>query len=327
MIENELRPKVNEFEIQGTNFSDYQSPLFIAWQLNSICNLECLHCCEEAGEIMPNELNREEVMDFCQQIVDLNIPYVAISGGEPMMHPDFFKICEFFRSNGISLKVETNGLFINKEVAARFGKLGFRSVQISVDGASQDTFEKMRIKGNFKKVIEACKFLVEAGVNTEIVFVPTKFNIHETGKLIDMSYDMGIYGFYTGKIMQIGRAGQNWDILCPCEKEYEEFFKVLTEKEKQYAGKMKVYYYPYDVIEELKYRLDKPSASLLVIPNGKTKLIGPLPFICGDLRKSKLSRIWNDYQKAWKNDEVISFTKQVIENPELLKEANKWREL
>ena len=99
---------------------------------------------------------------------------------------------------------------------------------------------------------------------------------------------MGIYGFYTGKIMRIGRAAQNWDILCPTDKEYEKFFEVLKEKQAQYDGKMKVYYYPYDVIKELKYRLEYPSASLLVIPNGKVKMIGPLPFICGDLRKQSL---------------------------------------
>lgn len=327
MIENELRPQLTEGQIEGSSFLDFDSPLFIAWQLNSVCNLDCLHCCEEAGHRMPDELNREQVFDFCQQIVDLKVPYVAISGGEPMMHPDFFKICEFFRSNAVSLKVETNGSFINPQAADRFAKLGFRSVQISVDGASPESFEKLRIKGDWNKAINACKYLVEAGVNTEIVFVPTKFNIHETADLIDMAYNMGIYGFYTGKIMRIGRAGQNWDILCPSDEEYSKFFEVLKQKEVQYAGKMKVYYYPYDVIEELKYRLEYPSTSLLIIPNGKAKLIGPLPFICGDLRKNSLSEIWQKYKQAWKNPEVISFTKEVINNPELLKEANKWQEL
>ena len=325
MIENELRPSLTVEQVRGTSFNDFQSPLFMAWQLNSVCNLECLHCCEEAGHSMPDELNSKEVMDFCKQIVDLKIPYVAISGGEPMLHPDFFKICEFFRRNSISLKVETNGLFIDEKVAKRFAELGFRSVQISVDGATPATFEKLRIKGNLQKVLDACNRLVKAGVNTEIVFVPTKFNIHETAQLIDLAHDMGIYGFYTGKIMRIGRAGQNWDILCPSDAEYEKFFQVLKEKEVKYAGKMKVYYYPYDVIEELKYRLEHPSTSLLVIPNGKAKLVGPLPFICGDLRQDTLLEIWQKYKEAWKSPKVIDFTKKVIADPELLKEANKWQ--
>ncbi len=90
---------------------------------------------------------------------------------------------------------------------------------------------------------------------------------------------------------------------------------------------MKIYHYPYDVIEELKYRLEKPSASLLVIPNGKVKLIGPLPFICGDLKKQSLSQIWENYKNAWKRPKVIEFTKKVIAEPKLLAESNNWIEI
>jgi MoaA/NifB/PqqE/SkfB family radical SAM enzyme len=327
MIENKCRYLPEEPQIIGNHFLDYDAPLFIAWQLNSACNLDCLHCCEEAGHTMPNELNEAEIAKLCQEIVDLKVPYVAISGGEPLLHPSFFKICEFLRSHGVSLKVETNGHFINSQEAKRMADLGFRSVQISVDGATPQTFEKLRINGSWEKAINACKSLINEGINTEIVFVPTKFNIHETGALIEMAYNMGVYGFYTGKIMRIGRAAQNWRSLCPTKEKYDRFFEVLKEKQAKFDGKMKVYYYPYDVLEELKYRLEYPSASLLVIPDGKVKLIGPLPFICADLRKHSLSEAWRRYQKAWREPAVIHFTKRVVNNPALLKKANQWNEL
>ena len=323
-IENELRVLASQSAVEGGMFSDFDAPLFIAWQLNQECNIECLHCCEEAGHYMPDSLTKEETTDFCEQIAALKIPYVAISGGEPMLHKDFYNICEFFAGHDISLKVETNGLFINKENAKWFGKIGFRSVQVSVDGATAESHEKLRLKGRWQPTIDACRYLVRAGVTTEIVFVPTKFNIHETAAAIDMAYNMGIYGFYTGKTMRIGRAAQNWGKLCPSEAEYDNFFNVLKEKQKQYDGKMKIYYYPYDVIEELKYRLLYPAASLLVIPNGKTKLIGPLPFICGDIRKQSLSEIWQRYKRAWKQPKVVDFAKKVIADPKLLAQANTW---
>lgn len=315
------------------DFRDLNAPLFIAWQLNAECNLGCLHCCEDAGHSIPGEMNKEEIFKFLNEVVSVKIPYVAISGGEPLLHPDFFEICEFIRSNDISLKVETNGEFIDEEKAKKFARLGFRSVQVSLDGASAHAHEKLRERGDWNKVITACRLLMKEGVNTEIVFVPTRFNIHEIGGLIDLAYSMGVYGVYTGKTMRIGRAAKNWDILCPTEQQYEQFFKVLKEKAAQYeesAGpsrKMKVYFYPYDVVEELRYRLDNPAASLLVLPNGKVKLIGPLPFICGDVKKQPLEEIWERYKEAWKRPEVINFAKSVIENNELLAESNNWREL
>ena len=210
----------------GSNFDDYESPLFIAWQLNSACNLGCLHCCEEAGHSMPDEMTKEQALEFCRQIAELNIPYAAISGGEPLLCPNIFDVCDSIRDNNISLKIETNGEFIDEQTAAKLAELKLRSVQISLDGATPETHERLRLAGDWEKAITACKYLVKEGVNTEIVFVPTKFNIHEIGAIIDLSYSMGAYGFYTGKIMRIGRAAKNWDILCPSDEEYEGFFEI-----------------------------------------------------------------------------------------------------
>ncbi|MCK5174540.1 MAG: radical SAM protein [Planctomycetes bacterium] len=311
----------------GGDFEDYRSPLFIAWQLNSACNLGCLHCCEDAGHSMPDELSKEQAFDFCQQIADLDIPYMAISGGEPLLCPHVFDCCELIRSNNISLKIETNGEFIDEATARRFADLKMRSVQISLDGATPETHERLRKRGDWEKAVAACKHLMDMGVNTEVVFVPTKFNIHEIGEIIELSYSMGVYGFYTGKLMRIGRAATNWDILHSSEEEYKKFFDVLQEKTAKYEGKMKIYHYPYDVLKELEYRLVSPSASLLVLPNGKVKLAGPLPFICGDLRRQSLSRIWENYKKAWRNPEVIEFARKVVAEPKLLAQSNNWRDI
>lgn len=312
---------------KGSGFEDYESPLFIAWQLNSACNLGCLHCCEEAGESMPDEFTKEQSLDFCRQIADLDIPYMAISGGEPLACPHLFDACEFIRSKNISLKIETHGEFIDADIARRFADLKMRSVQVSLDGATAATHEKLRLRGNWKKVTEACKLLVQSGVNTEIVFVPTQLNIHELGETIDLACSLGVHSFYTGKTMQVGRAAKNWDTICPSEEEYAKSCDIIQAKIEQYKGKMKIYDYPYDVIEELKYRLDSPSASLLVVPNGKVKLAHPLPFICGDLKKKSLSEIWQDYKKAWKNPEVLEFSRKVIDDPTILAQSNKWIEI
>lgn len=311
----------------GENFDDFRAPLFLAWQINSVCNLGCLHCCEDAGHHTAGEMTKKEIFRFLGEAKEMGIPYVAISGGEPLLHPNFFEVAEFIREGGASLKIETNGEFIDDNVVSRFTSLAFRSVQISLDGATAATHEVLRLKGNWKKSHGAVRKLVAKGVNTEIVFVPTSFNIHEVGPAIDMAHDLGCYGFYTGKIMRIGRAALNWDKLNPTEEQYKTFFETLNEKTKQYENKMKVYYYPYDVIQELKYRLEKPSASLLVLPNGNTKLIGPLPFICGSVKKQSLPEVWELYKKAWREPKVAKFTKRVIADPSLLAQSNKWQDV
>lgn len=308
---------------------DLSGPLFIAWQITSICNMGCHHCCEESGQLMPNEMNKEQVMEFCRQVVDIGVPYAAISGGEPMLHPQFFEVCEYFRSNDIALKVETNGEFVDAAAAKRFADLDLRSVQISVDGATAETHEKLRVDGRWSDAIQAIENLTAAGVRVEMVFVPTRFNIHETADVIDRAASLGVYGLYTGKLMRIGRAAKNWDMLCPSDVEYEGFFKVLDEKVAQYQdpGIMKVYYYPFDVIEELRVRVKTPSASLLVIPDGRVKLIGPLPFVCGNVTEQPLAEIWERYRQGWREKQVVEFVDKVLEDPTLVRQANDWIEL
>jgi len=244
-----------------------------------------------------------------------------------LLHSCLFEICEFIRKHNISLKIETNGEFIDAEIAQKIAHLKFRSVQVSLDGATPGTHQRLRLAGDWNKAINACRLLIEKAVNTEVVFVPTRFNIQEISGVIDLAYSLGVYGVYTGKIMRIGRAAKNWEILCPSDEEYERFFAVLKDKISTYDGRMKIYYYPYDVVEELKYRLDYPAASLLVLPNGRVKLIGPLPFVCGDLKRQSLSQIWENYKQAWRQPQVVEFAKRVIREPKLVSEANNWIEL
>ncbi len=317
----------SETILAGASVSEYEAPLFIAWQLNSACNLDCLHCCEEAGAVFPDRMTKAQMLEACRQFVEAQVPYVALSGGEPLMCPEFWDVCEYLRANHVNVKVETNGEMIDAAVAKRLGDLQLRSVQISLDGATPKAHESLRERGDHAKVLRACEYLREVGANVEIVFVPTRFNITEVGDVVDIAASFDAYGFYTGKLMRIGRAAKNWDRLCPTDQQYEQFFETLKAKTAQYEGEMKVYFYPYDVMEELKFRLTTPAASLLVLPNGKVKLIGPMPFLCGDLRDSTLDEIWQRYKKGWQDPRVIAHGRRVVNDPSLVSEANDWIEL
>ena len=272
-------------------------------------------------------MTRDEMLHVSRQFVEARVPYVALSGGEPLMCPHFWSVCELLRAHPIDVKVETNGEMIGPEVARRLADLHLRSVQVSLDGATARGHEALRQNGDWDLVMRACQLLRREDANIEIVFVPTRVNIHEVGDAIDLAASLEAHGFYTGKLMRIGRAARNWDKLCPSDEEYRQFFDILNEKTEQYRGCMKVYCYPYDVIEELRYRLQTPSASLLVLPDGKVKLIGPLPFICGNLKVSPLTQVWENYKKAWKDERVIEFGRRVVQSPALVAEANNWVEL
>ena len=54
-------------------------------------------------------------------------------------------------------------------------------------------------------------------------------------------------------------------------------------------------------------RLESPQAMLLVVPNGKVKLLNALPFAPADLRRDSLDTAWQAYRDAWRAPEVRDF--------------------
>ena len=103
------------------------------------CNLACLHCIEESGpgKAFKDELDEEQVFGILAQFMDHEVPYLSFSGGEPMVHPLFFKMVEFVCSRGGQLKIETNGHFLTPENCERLQRLGVKAVQVSLDGATR----------------------------------------------------------------------------------------------------------------------------------------------------------------------------------------------
>jgi MoaA/NifB/PqqE/SkfB family radical SAM enzyme len=309
-----------------TESGDLGAPLYVAWQITNECNLACLHCIEESGpgKAFRDELTRDQVFGVLAQLLDQEVPYLSFSGGEPMVHPHFFEMVEYVCARGAQLKVETNGHFLSPENCERLRRLGVKAVQVSFDGATRETFNKMRVRGEFNTALEGTRNLRAAGVPIEINYSPTRFNVHEIGRAVDMAYELGAYSFYTGRTMYTGNAVKTWHLLAPDEAQYEAFFATLHAKTAEYQGRMRVHFHEMGLLEELRYRLHHPAALLIVLPNGLVKLINALPFICGDLRTSSLNEIWENFQRAWRDPRVAQFVQDLANDPHQTSTLHQW---
>jgi MoaA/NifB/PqqE/SkfB family radical SAM enzyme len=305
---------------------DLAAPLYVAWQITNECNLACLHCIEESGpgKAFKDELSSEEAFHIIDQLVKSEVPYVSFSGGEPMVRPDFFEMVERITKGGVGLKIETNGHYLTPENCKKLKDLGVKAVQVSIDGGSPASFNKMRVNGRFDTALDGIQKLKDAGIPIEINFVPAKFNIHEIAEVVDLAYRVGAYSFYTGKIMYTGNAVRTWKITAPDESEYPKFFATLAAKAAEYKGRMRVYYHEMGLLDELRYRLVNPAALFIILPNGKVKLINALPFTCGDLRAQTLGEVWINFQKAWKDPKVAAFVDQLAVDPNIVSQLHKW---
>src|SRR5436189_210943 len=134
-----------------------------------------------------------------------------------------------------------------------------------LDGASTATFGRMRVRGEFDRVLDGVRNLREAGVPIEINFSPARFNMHEIGAVVDLAFELGAYSFYTGRTMYTGNAVKAWRHLEVTDEDYDAYFEALRAKSDEYRGRMRVYYHEAGLLEELRYRLEHPAALLIVL--------------------------------------------------------------
>ena len=308
----------------GRAVAEYRAPLFLAWQLTNRCGARCITCCEESGpdKAWPDELTRDEALALARRIVASGIPYVAFGGGEPLGVPHCWELFELLAAAGVALKIETDGSQIDDAAAARLANLRVECVQISVDGATAATHERVRPGSSFAAAIAAIRRLAARGLAPQLVFVPTRLNLGETIDTFDLAVELGCSAFVTGPLMRIGRAAANWNrIACP-EEDWQATVAELQKHAQARHAAIALSIYPWDILTELEQRLASPQAMLLVVPNGKVKLLNALPFAPADLRRDSLEEAWDAYREAWRSSEVREFIAACREDPGLLRHAN-----
>jgi MoaA/NifB/PqqE/SkfB family radical SAM enzyme len=305
------------------------APLFVSWQLTRDCDLACLHCCTDSapGKRLPNELDDSEAMRIASDIVAERVPYVMLCGGEPLVVPHFFAIAERLGGAGVQLKIETNGQRFDGEIARRLARLPIRSIQVSLDGDTQEVYAGQRPGGSLAKAHAACRAARDAGLPLEVTFAPTRINIDEAEAVIERACSLGAFRFNTGALMRIGTAARLWSRLEPSAGQYEAFRALLDRLASALARQIELCYEPFTVTEGLRASLDVPPATLLVLPNGWVKVAAALPQICADLRQQSLHEAWEAYRSAWSGDTVRQLVRVAAVDPSRHAQANTWQTL
>ena len=304
-----------------------RAPLFVSWQLTRDCDLCCLHCCTDSapGKRMPDELDAEAAMRIADDIIRNEVPYVMLCGGEPLVVPHFLALAEKLGAAGVQLKIETNGQRFDAAIAERLARLPIRSVQISLDGDTEDIYRRQRPGGSLAKVHAACRAVRDSGMPLEVTFAPTRVNIHQAHAVIERARELGAFRLNTGRLMRIGTAARLWDRLEPDVGQYEAFLRVLEQQAAFLEGQLELCYVPFSMADGLRASLQEPPATLLVLPNGWVKVAAALPQVCADLRRDSLRHAWKAYCNAWRDGALISEVRSAMLDESRHAAANTWQ--
>jgi SynChlorMet cassette radical SAM/SPASM protein ScmF len=160
------------------------------------CNLACRHCWlapkfDAAGDryaALPVSLFESAIAEA----KPLGLGGVKLTGGEPLLHPQFTTLLEIVRREKLRLTIETNGTLCTPEIAAEIAKAERPFVSVSMDGAEAETHEWVRgVPGCFEKAAQAARNLAAVGIRPQIIMSLLPRNADQVQAMIHLAEELG----------------------------------------------------------------------------------------------------------------------------------------
>jgi putative heme d1 biosynthesis radical SAM protein NirJ1 len=165
----------------------------VVWNCTNTCNLKCKHCyADSKNKKFDGELNTEEAKAFIEDLGDLRVPVLLISGGEPLIREDIFELIQYAKNYKIRSTVSTNGTLIDKEMASNLKQNGVSYVGISLDGIGTRHDEFRGVKGSFDKAITGIRNCLDIGQKVGLRFTISSNNYDQLEDIFNLIKEEGI---------------------------------------------------------------------------------------------------------------------------------------
>lgn len=169
------------------------------WEVTMACNMRCKHCGSSCTDKLPGELTTEKALQLCDELGELGMKYITLSGGEPTLREDIFQIISRLRKNNVIPNMITNGWNITEEFVKKAKDAGIGTVAISIDGL-EETHDYIRRPGSYKKSMEAFNLLSNYDIYTSAITTVNKKNLPELDELkeIFINHDVNSWQIQLG---------------------------------------------------------------------------------------------------------------------------------
>ena len=177
------------------------------------CNLKCKHCYASAGTKLTNELTYEEIVGIINQLEELSVNYVTISGGEPFKRPELFDIIKYIVSKKMHIMITSNGTLLNDSNLEKVKKLGVDSIQVSLDSHLREVNDHFRgVPGAFDKAVRGIELCKKHGIKVSIMSTLSSINKNSIRDIIEFAVGLGVDGFAMERFVPEGRGEKARDL-------------------------------------------------------------------------------------------------------------------
>jgi len=300
-----------------------QKPLkdtfILQWHLTERCNIKCKHCYQNL-EYLGAETNldrkKKVISDFAKFSIKLKkTPKIAFTGGEPFILGDeLFNLFDYCNKNfpEIRKNILSNGTLIDEAIVTKLKKSKIDNIQISLDGAKEETCDFIRGIGVYNKALKAIELLNSASIKTSVMFVFHKKNYQEIEELIELCNTLNVSTLGITALVPEGRGEKLLELMLNPE-ETHELYRIIIKKQIELIEngsnlridmKRPLWTLLKDEFKEYQDIIGGGCAAgfsgLALMPNEDVMACRRLPIIIGNLAESTFFDIW--YSSSLLND-------------------------
>ena len=202
----------------------YRSPIlrFLFLELTLRCNERCLHCGSSCGDVPSREMTFAQyrtILEDFRKDFDIKKIQLCITGGEPLLRPDFFDILGYADELGYHWGMTSNATLIDAETARKLHACHMKTISVSIDGleASHNAFR--RTPDGYARAMRGLEALIAEGgfEHIQVTSVMNHGNLHELDEMFRIFEAMDIDSWRVIGIEPMGRALQHPELLLTAE--------------------------------------------------------------------------------------------------------------
>jgi radical SAM protein with 4Fe4S-binding SPASM domain len=186
------------------------------------CNLGCIHCSSDAIPTSPLEMSPRDCFRVLAEAVELGAEKIAFSGGEPLLWTSIEEAVRVASSSGAHVSLYTSGYVANATASiTELAKGGLDVCIVSIFGASSHDHENVtRKRGSYRRAKAAVKASAEAGMDTQLHFVPLRSTYEQLDQVVEQGTHWGAGQVSVLRLVPQGRAVQlHSELLGPVENQ------------------------------------------------------------------------------------------------------------
>ena len=206
------------------------------WHITEECDQRCKHCYIYALGSHA-KFKMMTLSDMSKVLLNIETfakksgrsPYLYITGGDPILHPQFWELLEKIHIKGYRTAILGNPFHITEKNAKRMRDLGVVKYQLSLDGL-KETHDRIRQEGSYDSTIKTIPVLQSAGIQVAIMATVSKWNVKEIPLLVDevvkANADIFAFARYCPSVKDRDVCCSPFeyrDMLAACDKKFEEY--------------------------------------------------------------------------------------------------------